>query len=359
MFAASPLPLSASVAENRRHAPKNSCSSGPPRGVAHRRCRVRRQEARQRAAAQAVRNQLAGRPGRRSRSPPPRSATTVTTTCCTDMSVGSDRQAQPDARSRAWPRCARSTARSSTKPTSSTTTCSSARSRARLERRPVQAVAVRRPHLRRSAAAAPSSPRSQPFKTVKDYDNWIARINACGVFIDQWIVLLGQGATERRTQPRVTIKKVLEQIKPQLVTDPEAERVLRAVQEDARQHRRRQQGPPHRRGQGRGADRGACRRSSASTSSSARSIYRRRATRSASTTRPDGERVLPQPHEVLHDHRQPRCGAHPQHRPRGSEAHPRRDGEDARGHQLPRHARSVPELHPQRSAVLSTRRRKS
>jgi len=60
-----------------------------------------------------------------------------------------------------------------------------------------------------------------PFQTVKDYDNWIARINASGVFFDQWIVLLGQGATERRTQPRVTVQKVLEQIKPQLVTNPE------------------------------------------------------------------------------------------------------------------------------------------
>jgi uncharacterized protein (DUF885 family) len=61
-----------------------------------------------------------------------------------------------------------------------------------------------------------------PFQTAKDYDNWIARINASGVYIDQWIVLLGQGAAERRTQPRVTIQKVLAQIQPQLVTDPEA-----------------------------------------------------------------------------------------------------------------------------------------
>ncbi len=61
-----------------------------------------------------------------------------------------------------------------------------------------------------------------PFQTAKDYDNWIARINASGVYIDQWIVLLGQGAAERRTQPRVTVQKVLEQIKPSLATDPEA-----------------------------------------------------------------------------------------------------------------------------------------
>jgi uncharacterized protein (DUF885 family) len=61
-----------------------------------------------------------------------------------------------------------------------------------------------------------------PFQTVKDYDNWIARLNASGAYIDQWIVLLGGAVTEGRTQPKVTIEKVLDQIKAQLVTDPEA-----------------------------------------------------------------------------------------------------------------------------------------
>ena len=60
-----------------------------------------------------------------------------------------------------------------------------------------------------------------PFATVKDYDNWVARLNASGPFIDQYIVLLGVGVTEGRTQPKVTIEKVLDQIKAQLVTNPE------------------------------------------------------------------------------------------------------------------------------------------
>jgi uncharacterized protein (DUF885 family) len=60
-----------------------------------------------------------------------------------------------------------------------------------------------------------------PFNTVKDYDNWIARINASGAYFDQWIALLQQGANERRTQPRIVVNKVLEQIKPQLVSNPE------------------------------------------------------------------------------------------------------------------------------------------
>jgi uncharacterized protein (DUF885 family) len=60
-----------------------------------------------------------------------------------------------------------------------------------------------------------------PFNSVKDYDNWIARINASGAYFDQWIAVLQAAATERRTQPRVVINKVLEQIKPQVVTNPE------------------------------------------------------------------------------------------------------------------------------------------
>src|SRR5688500_14950539 len=58
-----------------------------------------------------------------------------------------------------------------------------------------------------------------PFNTVKDYDNWIARINASGAYIDQWIVLLTQGTQERLTQPRLIINKVLEQLKGPLTAD--------------------------------------------------------------------------------------------------------------------------------------------
>jgi uncharacterized protein (DUF885 family) len=61
-----------------------------------------------------------------------------------------------------------------------------------------------------------------PFNTVKDYDNWIARINTTGIYIDQWILLLTQGANEKLTQPRVTINTVLEQLKGPLTADPEA-----------------------------------------------------------------------------------------------------------------------------------------
>ena len=61
-----------------------------------------------------------------------------------------------------------------------------------------------------------------PFNTVKDYDDWVARINASGAYIDQWIVLLQGAVTEKLTQPRLVINKVLEQLKGPLTADVEA-----------------------------------------------------------------------------------------------------------------------------------------
>jgi uncharacterized protein (DUF885 family) len=61
-----------------------------------------------------------------------------------------------------------------------------------------------------------------PFATVKDYDDWIARINASGPYIDQWIVLLTQATTEGLTQPRIIINKILEQLKGPTTADVEA-----------------------------------------------------------------------------------------------------------------------------------------
>jgi len=60
-----------------------------------------------------------------------------------------------------------------------------------------------------------------PFKTTKDYDNWIARLNGVGTFIDQEILLFTGATTERLVQPRIIVNKVLEQLKGQLVANPE------------------------------------------------------------------------------------------------------------------------------------------
>jgi uncharacterized protein (DUF885 family) len=61
-----------------------------------------------------------------------------------------------------------------------------------------------------------------PFNTVKDYDNWVARLNTSGVFVDQWIALLTQGTVEKLTQPRVVVNKVLDQLKGQITADAES-----------------------------------------------------------------------------------------------------------------------------------------
>ena len=152
-FAASPLPLSASVAENRRHAPKNSCLAGPPRGVAHRRCRARRQEARQRAAAQAVRNQLAGGPGRRSDQRHRARRPSLRRQAAAGHVGGSHRQAQP-AHVHAPGRAAQDRQEQAREGRPAQLRPVRARDQASPRRSPVQAVPVRHAHVRRSAAAA-------------------------------------------------------------------------------------------------------------------------------------------------------------------------------------------------------------
>lgn len=52
-----------------------------------------------------------------------------------------------------------------------------------------------------------------PFNTARDYDNWIARLNASGAYVDQWIALFTQGIAEGLTQPKIVVNKVLDQIK--------------------------------------------------------------------------------------------------------------------------------------------------
>src|SRR3984893_15494841 len=42
-----------------------------------------------------------------------------------------------------------------------------------------------------------------PFATVRDYENWIARLQSFGAYVDQVIELLRIGIRDKRTQPRV------------------------------------------------------------------------------------------------------------------------------------------------------------
>jgi uncharacterized protein (DUF885 family) len=58
------------------------------------------------------------------------------------------------------------------------------------------------------------------FETEKDYQDWIVRLRGLGGYMDQTIALLEQGIAEGRTQPRVIMERVPDQIAAQVVEDP-------------------------------------------------------------------------------------------------------------------------------------------
>ncbi|MCA9064401.1 MAG: DUF885 domain-containing protein [Planctomycetaceae bacterium] len=60
-----------------------------------------------------------------------------------------------------------------------------------------------------------------PFDTVRDYEDWIARLNAFPDYMAQTIALLKQGTRERMVHPRVVMQRVPAQIRKQLVDQPE------------------------------------------------------------------------------------------------------------------------------------------
>jgi len=58
------------------------------------------------------------------------------------------------------------------------------------------------------------------FDSVKDYDNWIARLRAFGRYTDQTIALMKLGIAQGRGYPQVIMRRVSSQIAQQLVDDP-------------------------------------------------------------------------------------------------------------------------------------------
>jgi uncharacterized protein (DUF885 family) len=60
-----------------------------------------------------------------------------------------------------------------------------------------------------------------PFTTVQDYENWIARLQGFGNYVDQVTLLLRIGIREKRTQPRVIMERVKPQLAAQRVASPE------------------------------------------------------------------------------------------------------------------------------------------
>jgi uncharacterized protein (DUF885 family) len=59
------------------------------------------------------------------------------------------------------------------------------------------------------------------FQTVKDYEDWIARLRSFGAHADQTMALMHEGIRERILLPKVTMRRVPAQIAKQIVADPE------------------------------------------------------------------------------------------------------------------------------------------
>ncbi|HZN36809.1 MAG TPA: DUF885 domain-containing protein [Pirellulaceae bacterium] len=59
------------------------------------------------------------------------------------------------------------------------------------------------------------------FTKVKDYEDWTSRLRSFPAYMDQTIELLRAGINEKMVQPKVTMRRLPEQIKKQLVDDPQ------------------------------------------------------------------------------------------------------------------------------------------
>ena len=60
------------------------------------------------------------------------------------------------------------------------------------------------------------------FQTVKDYEDWLARLKSFSVYMEQTIALMRAGVAVKMVQPQVVMQRVPAQIKRQIVEEPTA-----------------------------------------------------------------------------------------------------------------------------------------
>ena len=61
---------------------------------------------------------------------------------------------------------------------------------------------------------------AQPFKTVKDYQNWISRARAFTAWSDSALVYFRRGMAEKIVHPKVIVQKLIPQLTAMVVSDP-------------------------------------------------------------------------------------------------------------------------------------------
>jgi uncharacterized protein (DUF885 family) len=62
---------------------------------------------------------------------------------------------------------------------------------------------------------------AQPFRSVKDYDDWLSRASKATAVFDQAIENMREGVKQNIVQPRVLMEKVIPQLDANIVADPE------------------------------------------------------------------------------------------------------------------------------------------
>jgi len=150
-------------------------------------------------------------------------------------------------------------------------------------------------NMRHGVQTADQLLESLRFTDDSDWQDWLARLQAFGTYMDQTIALLEEGAREGRTQPRVIIQRVPDQVRQQMVDDPAASpSTSRSCRCPGTCPSRSRRGcATMRRGR---SPRSSCRRIAASSRFSRTATCRLRATRSGSPTprmaRP-GTRIAP------------------------------------------------------------------
>ncbi|MEM7677447.1 MAG: DUF885 family protein, partial [Myxococcota bacterium] len=61
----------------------------------------------------------------------------------------------------------------------------------------------------------------QPFKTVKNYEDWLLRLDSAAILFDQSIVNMKEGIRRKVVQPKIVVQKAIPQIAAHVVDDVE------------------------------------------------------------------------------------------------------------------------------------------